>query len=508
MYQDDEIDRKTGLYTRESILKKVKVCLAEKKIVSIALMDIDFFTNINQKIGINHGDEVLKGIAELIRQEGFMAGRYGGDEFIFLFTDQTAEQIEARMEEFQKKFKKKRFISIYPYEKVRMTFSMGISCCLEQCQDYFLLLKSAESALFNAKKNGRNRVVCSRIPISIIPKTERGVCTTVIGCSLKGASKDGEAAFTAALAEPYGVAVTKSGNLVYVDRSNHQIKYIQDGKVFTLAGKGESGYSGDGGRAEDACLCKPSGVAISETGRIYIADTGNNCIRKIDNGIITTIAGNGENGRAGDGGDARQAQLSRPGGIVVDAQENLYTNDYGNNVIRKIDCNGIITTVAGCGTFGYSGDGGDARQACLDKPYGLGVDLAGCNLFIADYGNHCIRQVDLKTGIIVTFAGTGRKGYSGDGGDCHKAELNGPFWVYPKDEILYIADAFNHCIRAIDMESNRIMTVAGNGSAGYQDQRKDKGQVMFHIPAGMAVFENMMYVADYGNNSIRKFELS
>ncbi len=508
MYQDEEMDRVTVLFTRENIIKKVKTCLAEKKLVCIALMDIDFFTNINQKIGWNHGDEALKRIAELIRQEGFTAGRYGGDEFIFLFTGKTAEQIESRMEDFRNKFRKARFISIFPYEKVRMTFSMGISCNSEQCQNYFLHMKSAEIALLNAKKNGRNKVVCSRIPISIIPETEGGVCTTVVGCSLKGTSQDGDDAFTASLAEPYGVAVMQNGSLVYVDRSNHQIKYLLDGKVYTLAGNGEPGYSGDGGRAKDSQLCKPSGVAISKTGRIYIADTGNNCIRRIENGIISTIAGNGENGRDGDGMDAKKAKLSRPGGIVVDAQENLYTNDYGNNVIRKIDCNGIITTVAGCGAFGYSGDGGDARKACLDKPYGLGVDLAGCNLFIADYGNHCIRHVDLKTRIISTLSGTGHKGYSGDGGDCHKAELNGPFWVYPQDKILYIADALNHCIRAIDMDSLCIATVAGNGYAGYQDQRKDQEQVMLHIPAGMIVFENTMYVADYGNNSIRKIELS
>lgn len=504
----DEIEQETGLHTLKWVEKTIKEMLLSGNTVCAGILDLDFFTNINQKIGWEHGNLVLKRITGLISQEELIAGRYGGDEFIFVFIDESEDDIRSKMEAFKKKFRNTRFIQIFPYEKVRMTFSMGIGCSSKQCSDYFKIIKSAESALLSAKKNGRNRIVYNQTPISMIRDTDGGVCTTIIGCSLKGKSMEGETAFTAALAEPYGVAVTPNGNLVYVDRSNHQIKYIADGKVYTLSGNGESGYSGDGGRAEHACLCKPSGVAVSESGRIYIADTGNHCIRKIENGIISTIAGTGESGWDGDGGEARDAKLSRPGGIVADAFDNLYTNDYGNNVIRKINKNGIITTVAGCGAYGYSGDGGDAKKACIDRPYGLGIDSAGEHLFIADYGNHCIRYVDLKSGIISTLCGTGKKGYSGDGGDCHKAELNGPFWVCLFHRNLYVADAFNHCIRVIDLDRSVIVTAAGNGFAGYQDQKQDKTKVMLHIPAGMAVYENIMYIADYGNNSIRKFLLS
>lgn len=508
MYIAVERDQLTGLYNRKWIDAKVKEEIANNKKIGIALFDLDFFTNIEQKIGREQGNEALVGIAELMKQEGFIAGRYGGDEFIFLFVNEKLEDMVNQMEAFKKKFRKSRFIKIFPYEKVRITFSMGISCTSIQSNNWFLLMKSVEIALLSAKKNGRNRIFCSDAnSLKVIPDRDGGVCTTVAGFNLKGKSKDNEEAFTASMAEPYGVAITKEGNLAYVDRSNHQIKYISDENVYTLAGSGQSGYSGDGGNPLEASLCKPSGVAISKTGVVYIADTGNHRIRKVEDGIISTIAGNGKNGGDGDGGDARFARLSRPGGVVIDDVGNVYTNDYGNNVIRKINQAGIITTVAGCGEFGYSGDGGNACEASLDRPYGLCVDSKGNNLFIADYGNNCIRHVDLRSGIINTLCGNGTSGYSGDKDNCHNAILNGPFWVYLSQRTLFIADALNHSIRAIDLDSEIITTVVGNGIAGYQDQKIDKTKVMLNIPAGMTLLDNILYIADYGNNSIRKFEL-
>ena len=175
--------------------------------------------------------------------------------------------------------------------------------------------------------------------------------------------------------------------------------------------------------ATNAALNRPGDVAVDTMANLFIADTGNNVIRKVGtNGIITTVAGKGTNGYSGDGGAATNAALNGDG-VVVDTMGNLFIADYGNNVIRKVGTNGIIVTVAGNGTTGYSGDGGAATNAALNGP-GVAVDTMG-NLFIADYGNNVIRKVGTN-GIITTVAGNGTTGYSGDGGAATNAALNRP----------------------------------------------------------------------------------
>ena len=210
-------------------------------------------------------------------------------------------------------------------------------------------------------------------------------------------------------------------------------------------------------------LNSPSGVTVDGAGNLYIADTNNHRIRKVDtSGVITTVAGTGVSGYSGDDGLATAAQLNNPYGVTVDGAGNLYIADRSNHRIRKVDTSGVITTVAGTGAYGYSGDDGTAITAQLNFPYGVTIDSIG-NLYIADSFNHRIRKVD-TSGVITTVAGTGAQGNSGDGGAATAAQLNSPSNVTVDSAgNLYIADTNNHRIRKVDT-SGVITTVSGTVS--------------------------------------------
>ena len=280
-----------------------------------------------------------------------------------------------------------------------------------------------------------------------------GGISTIVGTGERGYSGDGGPATEAGLAFPNGVAVDASGNIYISDGWNRRIRKVDAGTwtITTIAGTGERGYSGDGGPPTEAKL-GPSGVAADSAGNIFIADAGNNRIRKVDvfAGIISTNAGTGEWGYAGDGGPASEAMLSFPDDVAVDRAGNVYIADGGNNRIRKVDAfTGIISTIAGAGERGYAGDGGPATEAGLNSPGGVAVDDAG-NVYIADTVNHRIRKVGVFTGIISTIAGTGEQGYGGDGGPATGARLNFPGSVATGAGCrLYIADAQNHRIRVL-----------------------------------------------------------
>ena len=216
---------------------------------------------------------------------------------------------------------------------------------------------------------------------------------------------DSGPAVEARLYAPKGVAVDAAGNLYIADVGNHRIRRVDpSGIITTIAGIGERGFAGDGGPAIEARLYAPKGVAVDAAGNLYIADTRNQRIRRVDpSGIITTIAGTGERSFAGDDGPAVEARLDHPFGVAVDAAGNLYIADTFNQRIRRVDPSGTISTFAGTGIFGFSGDGGPAVEARLDNPTGVAVDAAG-NLYIADQQNHRIRRVD-PSGTITTFAG-------------------------------------------------------------------------------------------------------
>ena len=331
-----------------------------------------------------------------------------------------------------------------------------------------------------------------------------GVITTIAGTGETGFSGDGGPATEARLDRPYGVAVDGAGNLFIADRDNRRIRKVDSaGVITTVAGTGETGFSGDGGPATEARLFSPWGVAVDGTGNLFIADEANDRIRKVDSaGVITTVAGTGNRGFSGDGGPATEARLSSSWGVAVDGAGNLFIADRRSYRIRKVDSAGVITTVAGTGNRGFSGDGGPATEAQLDRPYGVAVDGAG-NLFFVDGSNHRIRKVD-SAGVITTVAGTGNRGFSGDGGPATAARLSFPADVAVDGAgNLFITDSANLRIRKVDT-AGVITTVAGTGNRGFSGDGGPATAARLDSPVGVAVDgAGNLFIADSGNGLIR-----
>jgi sugar lactone lactonase YvrE len=272
-------------------------------------------------------------------------------------------------------------------------------------------------------------------------------------------------ATAAALAAPAQIAYDAAGNLYIADLNNNVIRKVDlAGIVTTVAGNGEQGFAGDGGAATSAQLDSPAGVAVNAAGDIYIADTHNQRIRKVSGGTITTIAGTGVAGFSGDSGAAASAQLSNPTALALDSSGNLLIADTDNHRIRKISGT-TITTVAGNGEQAFSGDGALATAAGIDSPNGVAVDAAG-KIYIGDTRNQRVRVVD-ATGVISTLAGNGSKAYGGDGGTAAGASLARPRGLsIDAQGNIYIADSDNNRIRVVGT-TGKISTVAGNGSQGF-----------------------------------------
>ncbi len=279
------------------------------------------------------------------------------------------------------------------------------------------------------------------------------------------------------------------------------------GTITTLAGTGTAGYLGDGAPAVAARVNAPSGVAVDATGNVYIADSNNNRIRKVaPGGTITTFAGTGGTGFSGDGGLATSATIYSPQDVAVDTSGNVYIADHFNNRIRKVAINtGIITTVAGSGTQAFGGDGGQATAAQLNRPTGVAVDTSG-NIYIADQSNHRVRKVTVATGVISTVAGTGTAGYDGDGGTAPAAKLNNPFGVAVDGAgNLFIGDTYNHRVRKVTAGTGIITTVAGTGTAGFDVENGLGTVARLYYPAHVAVDSiGDVYIADQYNQRVRK----
>ncbi len=388
------------------------------------------------------------------------------------------------------------------------------------------------------------------------------IISTVAGNGDYGYSGDGGLATAAELDEPMGVTVDASGNLFIADSYNSVIRKVTASThdISTVAGNGNYGYSGNGGLATAAELDVPTGVAVDASGDFFIADSYNNVIREVAASThdISTVAGNGDFGYGGDGGLATNAELDTPGDVVVDVHGNLFIADSYNNVIREVNASthdistvagggvpsnvpatdlslapssvaldaggdlfiadtysncicevnaatGLITTVAGNGTLGYTGNGGLAVNAELDDPYGIAVDAAG-DLFIADTFNNCVREVNASTHVISTVAGNGNYGYSGDGGPATNAELDDPTSIAVDGSgNLFIADIENNCVREVNASTHDISTVAGNGTAGYSGDGGPATNAELYFPSGIAVDAgDDLFIADYGNSCIRE----
>lgn len=299
--------------------------------------------------------------------------------------------------------------------------------------------------------------------------------------------------------------------------------HAQTGIITTICGQDSAGYCGDNGPASNACLNAFEFLCLDNTGDIYIADGLNSRIRKIDKttGIITTVAGDGTRNYNGDNIPATDAELYVPEGVCVDSVGNIYIADVGNNRIRKITIStGLITTVAGSGPSassfgGYSGDGAPATDAQLSDPVGLAIDKWG-NLYIGDYGNDVVRRVDAATGIITTCAGKyststysgAALGYSGDGGQATNATLSGPVSVFCDDSgNVFISDQFDNTVHKVDIMTGVITTVAGNGLPGNTGDNGLATRAKLHEPGGIFIDKlNNLYIADWQNGIVRKVD--
>lgn len=334
-----------------------------------------------------------------------------------------------------------------------------------------------------------------------------GNISTVAGNGSAGYSGDAGQATHAEINNAEGIAVDINGDIYLADSANNRIRKVTatTGVISTIAGNGNAGFSGDGGPATSATFNCPTSVAVDGYGNVYVADLNNQRIRKIvaSTGIITTVAGNGNDGYNGDAQPAIQAELNNPSSVAVDSFGNLYIADLNNQRIRKITVKtGIISTIAGNGTVGYYGDGGSAANSELDAPSSVAVYGNG-DVYIADTLNNCIRKV-AATGTITTVAGSGIGGYSGDGGLATSARLQRPnaVAVEPTGDV-YFTDQDNTRIRKVTLSSGIITAVAGNGIAGYSGDGGSATSASIHA-GGIATDELLnLYMADAGNNRVR-----
>ncbi|MBU2009857.1 MAG: hypothetical protein KJ624_08505 [Chloroflexi bacterium] len=389
-----------------------------------------------------------------------------------------------------------------------------------------------------------------------------GTITTFAGTGVAGFSGDGGAATAAQLNQPRGLAVA-SENLYIVDNTNQRVRRVDlaTGTISTFAGTGAMAFGGDGGPATAAQFTSPYGAAV-DSANLYFADTVNNRVRKVDlatrtiatfagggalslgdggpataaqlnsprcpalgsgylyiaeqvgnrvsrvdlvTGTISTFAGTGVGGFSGDGAPATAAKLNSPRGLALDSG-NLYISDSGNNRVRRVDlATGTISTFAGTGAAGFSGDGGPATAAQLNNP--MGVTFAPGYLYIADSSNHRIRKVDLATGTITTFAGTGVGSFSGDGGPATAAQLSTPRFLAVDSRNLYVSDASLR-VRRVDLATGTIFTFAGTGASGFSGDGGPAAAAQLNLPLGLAVDSANLYIVDCNNNRVRRVDLA
>jgi sugar lactone lactonase YvrE len=374
-----------------------------------------------------------------------------------------------------------------------------------------------------------------------------GAVSTVAGTGATGEAGDGGPAIDAQLSSPFGVAVTPDGfaiadagnrrvrvvdeagviaslaidpavvfptgiasdgehGLLVADQGAHVVRRVVDGRTETVGGNGLASYSGDGGSGPDATFYEPIAVATTPDGGVLVADSLNHVIRRIDADLTThLVAGTpGQAGHTGDGGPAVQATLEFPTGVAIDPAGAVLIADVGNHVVRRVERDGIITTIAGDGTAGSKGDDGPAIDAELEAPIAIASDAAG-NVFIADAGNHRIRRVDALAHTIVTVAGTGTPGDSGDGGDARAAQLDSPSGIAVSAQSVVIADTGNQRVRAVDLGTGIITTLAGTGEIGFSIDGTNAAQARLDHPAGVAIdASGAVYIADKGNCLIRR----
>ena len=331
------------------------------------------------------------------------------------------------------------------------------------------------------------------------------VINTIAGNNTNCLAGDGGLATAAQTFSAMSVAVDNHGNMFVSDATNSVIRKINTaGIISTYAGTGASGFSGDNGPATSAKLSEPRGLVTDPSGNLFVADYTNHCIRKISpSGIITTVAGTGISGGSGNGTPATASMLSYPVNLNLDGNGNLYICDWGNNMLEMVDTFGNIHHLAGCYSHMFSGDGGPATAACINLPYSVCVDNAG-NIYFGDVNNARIRVID-PTGTINTFAGTGVAGFSGDGGPATAARINFPsdMEVGP-DGSIYFTDALNNVVRKIAPD-HTISTIVGDTLAGFSGDGGPASAALLSRPMGLSFDPwGNYYIADWLNNRVRK----
>jgi sugar lactone lactonase YvrE len=336
------------------------------------------------------------------------------------------------------------------------------------------------------------------------------IITTAVGTGDKGFGGDGGSATAALLNGPFDVAFDAGGNLYFSDTFNNRIRRVdaRSGVISTVAGNGDKGFSGDGGAATGAALNEPYGIALDRAGNIFVADRLNRRVRRIDaaSGTITTLAGTGEAAYGGDGGPAADAGLAEPNGLAFDAAErHLYITDVADNRVRIVDLvSGTIATFAGTGAAEHSGDGGPAAAAGTFGARAVKVGPDG-TVYILERQGSSLRAVDPATGIITTIAGTTARGYGGDGGPARDAVFDAPKeMAIDRDGSLIIVDTENHAIRRIDRTSGIVTALAGGreGAGGDGGPATEAG---LDRPHGAVVGpDGAVYIGDTNNHRIRR----
>lgn len=365
-----------------------------------------------------------------------------------------------------------------------------------------------QAGTYSATLTATNGTASDATATLVITVAQGGVIATAAGDGKLSFGPDSVQAVASSLNFPVGVA-TSSGNFYIADTMNNRVRRVDGatGYISTAVGNGAAAFSGDNGPAPASALNAPAGVAFDAANNLYIADSGNNCVRLASaaSGVITTIAGTTAASFSGDNGPATAAALNSPLALALDSSGNVYIADTANHRVRKITvASGLISTIAGDGTAGFSGDGGAATAASLKAPAGVAVDAAG-NVFISDTKNHRVRRVDGGSGVISTVAGTGVADYSGDGGPASSAGLDTPRGLLVDSSGIYIADSNNDRVRRVDLASGAINTFAGDGVSAFAG---DGGLATLASLAGpMGVAEDAagnVFIADSENSRIRK----
>ena len=335
-----------------------------------------------------------------------------------------------------------------------------------------------------------------------------GSTETLAGTGVSGATGDGGAAAAARVGNPYGLTLGPDGALYVCEIDTDRIRRIDmaDGSISTVAGSGAIGYSGDRGPAQEAQLSDPYEVRFDGAGNMYFVEMLNAVVRRVDagTGVISTIAGTGERGFSGDGGPAVSATFNRPHSIALDGKGSLYIADIGNHRIRRVDLgSGIVTTFAGTGEREPTPDGAPLAGTPLNGPRALAFAPTG-DLYIALREGNAVYRLDMRTKRLQHVAGTGEKGFSGDGGPATMATLAGPKGIeVGPDAAVYLADTENHAIRRIDTVTGTISTVAGDGTA-HDGPDGDPLQCGLARPHGVYVDgAGNVYIGDSENHRVR-----